>query len=202
MPQETKAILHQTEHAVRQGLRATADDPEALRKAIELALDYRGDVTIERRSAATSAATDERRGASEAVDCYIFDVKRERSGDLTVRAIPKDRDEKIAIPFNEIESLTFTGRDTAAGRSFETWMKNYVKKKLAGEEASIRRIELNRNLAGDELDRRIQRPASVKEMRELYKVAYLRVHALIKAKGEAHVWHLVAKPEETLPSKG
>lgn len=136
MPQETKSIHHQTELEPAQGLCARSADPEALRKAITLALDYRGDVTIERRTAATPA-TGELRGAPESVECYIFDVKRDNDTIAAVRAIPKGSDEKIMIPFADIESVTFTGRDTAAGKSFETWMKNYVKKKLAGEEASI-----------------------------------------------------------------
>jgi hypothetical protein len=29
--------------------------------------------------------------------------------------------------------IEFTGRDTAAGKSFETWIKNYLARKKAGE---------------------------------------------------------------------
>jgi hypothetical protein len=46
---------------------------------------------------------------------------------------PKDRDEKIAISYADIAALEFTGRDTAAGKSFETWVKKYQEKKAAGE---------------------------------------------------------------------
>ena len=47
--------------------------------------------------------------------------------------IPKDTNDKIAIPYSEIARLEFTGRDTAAGKSFETWVKKYQQKKAAGE---------------------------------------------------------------------
>ena len=33
----------------------------------------------------------------------------------------------------DIAALAFTGRDTAAGRSWEAWMKKYAEKKAAGE---------------------------------------------------------------------
>ena len=45
--------------------------------------------------------------------------------------------EKLTLTFAQIDRLEFTGRDTAAGKSFETWLKKYVEKKLAGEKASI-----------------------------------------------------------------
>ena len=35
--------------------------------------------------------------------------------------------------YNEIARLEFTGRDTAAGKSFETWVRKYREKKAAGE---------------------------------------------------------------------
>ena len=110
----------------RQGIVVDGSDPEQLRTAIDLALDYRGDVTITRRS------------TGEAIEGYLFD----RAGgpapqDSTIRIIPSDRDERITISFDDIARIDFTGKDTAAGKSFETWMKKYVEKKLAGEQASI-----------------------------------------------------------------
>ena len=50
-----------------------------------------------------------------------------------MRIFPKDRDEKVAISYADIARLEFTGRDTAAGKSFETWVKKYHEKKAAGE---------------------------------------------------------------------
>ena len=115
---ETPADLH--------GHRADASNPEALREAIELAFNYRGDVTIVRASDGSS------------IEGYIFDRRADRAtGDLILRVIPKTSDERVAIPFSDIAILHFSGKDTASGKSFETWIKKYAEKKLAGEKASI-----------------------------------------------------------------
>jgi hypothetical protein len=37
------------------------------------------------------------------------------------------------IAYSDIAALAFTGRDTAAGKSWEAWVKKYVEKKAAGE---------------------------------------------------------------------
>jgi hypothetical protein len=50
-----------------------------------------------------------------------------------VRLFPKDNDEKISIPYSDIARLVFSGKDTAAGKSFETWVRKYQEKKAAGE---------------------------------------------------------------------
>lgn len=126
MPQETKSkVSASADEQSLQGHTADASDQVALRKAVELALDYRGDVTITR-------------SGGEALECFIFDLKdADDLEKMVIRVMPKDRDEKLAIRLAEVASIAFTGRDTAAGRSFQTWMKKYVEKKLAGEVASI-----------------------------------------------------------------
>jgi hypothetical protein len=45
---------------------------------------------------------------------------------------------KLAIAYIDIAGLAFTGRDAAAGKSWEAWVKKYMEKKAAGE----RNIEL------------------------------------------------------------
>jgi hypothetical protein len=50
-----------------------------------------------------------------------------------VRIIPSDARAKVNISYAEIAALAFTGRDTAAGRTFEAWVKKYWEKKAAGE---------------------------------------------------------------------
>ena len=40
---------------------------------------------------------------------------------------------KIAITYADIASLAFTGRDPAAGKSWEAWVKKYMERKAAGE---------------------------------------------------------------------
>ena len=87
-----------------------------LREALEKAFDYRGDVTLQLRT-------------GETVEGYIFD----RRPDSAVRLIPKGESGKRTIAWQEITGVSFTGRDTAAGKSWEAWMKKYNEKKQAGE---------------------------------------------------------------------
>jgi hypothetical protein len=94
---------------------------EEVRQALEKAFDYRGDVTITRKDGSK-------------VEGYIFDRRTGKSlADSAVRLFPKDSDKKISIPYSEIAALAFSGRDTAAGRSFEAWVRKYWEKKAAGE---------------------------------------------------------------------
>ena len=96
-------------------------DAEVL-DALEKAFDYRGDVTITCKD-----------GSS--VEGYIFDRRPGRTlADSFVRLLPKDRPEKVAIAYSEVAGLAFTGRDTAAGKSWAAWVKKYWEKKAAGEE--------------------------------------------------------------------
>ena len=112
-------------HIGLRGLIVDRADPQRLREAIEFAVDYRGDVTISRTS------------TGQSIEGYVFDCRiGESSADCVARVMMASA-ERIAIPYDDIAQIEFTGRDTAEGKSFETWMKNYVKKKLAGEEASI-----------------------------------------------------------------
>jgi hypothetical protein len=92
-----------------------------LRDALEQAFDYRGDVTITRKDGSR-------------VEGYIFD---RRSGptlaESAVRLIPQNSPQKISIPYSDIAALAFTGRDTAAGKSWQAWVRKYWEKKAAGE---------------------------------------------------------------------
>ena len=45
----------------------------------------------------------------------------------------KIRQQKISIPYSDIAALAFSGRDTAAGKSWEAWVRKYWEKKAAGE---------------------------------------------------------------------
>jgi len=129
MPQETKARPFDAEEAEKIGFEheklegwipALATDDE-LRTALEKAFDYRGDVTLTLKN-------------GDRVEGYIFDRTTATTlGDSAVRMMPKDRDEKRSIRYADIAWIEFTGRDTAAGKSFETWVKKYHEKKAAGE---------------------------------------------------------------------
>ena len=97
-----------------------ASEPELL-AALDKAFDYRGDVTITRKD------------GSE-IEGYIFDRRVAASiADSVVRILPKDAAGKISVRYAEIAALAFTGRDTAAGKSWEAWVRKYWDKKVAGE---------------------------------------------------------------------
>lgn len=99
---------------------ALATDAE-IREALEKAFDYRGDVTITRKDGSK-------------VEGYLFDRRSGASlNDSFVRVIPSTAREKVNIAYGDIAALAFTGRDTAAGKTFEAWVKKYWEKKAAGE---------------------------------------------------------------------
>ena len=94
---------------------------EEVRLALEKAFDYRGDITITLKN-------------GEKVEGYIFDRRTGKTlADSAVRLYPKSGNEKISIPYADIAALAFTGKDTAAGKSWEAWMQRYREKKAAGE---------------------------------------------------------------------
>ena len=94
---------------------------EEIRIALEKAFDYRGDVTITRKDGSK-------------IEGYLFDRRTASTlKDSLVRLYPKNSSEKLSVSYADIAALAFTGRDTAAGKSWEAWMKKYAAKKAAGE---------------------------------------------------------------------
>jgi hypothetical protein len=96
-----------------------------VREALEKAFDYRGDVTVTRKDGTT-------------VEGYLYDRRSEPTLEASlVRIIPTPKPgvpvERVMIPYADIAALQFTGRDTAAGKTFEAWIKKYWEKKAAGE---------------------------------------------------------------------
>jgi hypothetical protein len=110
-----------TEHERLEGWIPELASEEELRAALEKAFDYRGDVTITRKDGSK-------------IEGYLFDRRTGSSlGDSVVRIYPKNSNEKVTVSYAEIGALAFSGRDTAAGKSWEAWMKKYAEKKAAGE---------------------------------------------------------------------
>jgi hypothetical protein len=94
---------------------------EELRAALEKAFDYRGDVTITRKDGSK-------------IEGYLFDRRPGATlKDSLVRLYPKNSGEKVAVSYADIAALVFSGRDTAAGKSWEAWMKKYAEKRARGE---------------------------------------------------------------------
>jgi hypothetical protein len=97
-----------------------ASDAE-VREALEKAFDYRGNITVTRKDGSK-------------VEGYLFDRRTGTTlSDSYIRIIPVKETTKISIAYNDVAALVFSGRDTAAGKSFEAWVKKYWEKKAAGE---------------------------------------------------------------------
>lgn len=94
--------------------------------ALEKAFDYRGDVTITLKDGAK-------------IEGYIFDrVTGTNLGTSFLRLLPRDSTQRIKIVYADIGALVFSGRDPAAGKSWEAWVRKYWAKKTSGEgEASL-----------------------------------------------------------------
>ncbi|MGB8834755.1 MAG: hypothetical protein WCC95_21565 [Candidatus Sulfotelmatobacter sp.] len=118
---DTLELAPGTIHEKHEGWIPQLATDEEIRVALEKAFDYRGDVTLTRKDGST-------------IEGYIFDRRTAATlKDSVVRLYPKNANEKISVPYADIAALAFTGRDTAAGKSWEAWMKKYAAKKAAGE---------------------------------------------------------------------
>ena len=93
-----------------------------VREALEKAFDYRGDLTVTLKN-------------GEKLEGYLFDRRNDGASlsECYARMIPKGSREKIRIAYSDVAALAFTGKDTAAGRSFAAWVRKYNEKKAAGE---------------------------------------------------------------------
>jgi len=118
---DTLEVAPGTIHETVQGWVPKLATEEELRIALEKAFDYRGDVTITLKN-------------NSNIEGYLFD--RTTGPSLTtsfVRILPKDSSQKLKISYADIAALAFTGRDTAAGKSWEAWVGKYWQKKATGE---------------------------------------------------------------------
>jgi len=110
-----------TIHESVQGWVPTLASEEELRIALEKAFDYRGDVTLTLKD-------------NSKIEGYLFDRTSGPSLSTSfVRILPKDSTQKLKIAYADIAALAFTGRDTAAGKSWEAWVGKYWQKKATGE---------------------------------------------------------------------
>ena len=117
---DTLEVAPGTVHESVQGWVPALATEEELRIALEKAFDYRGDVTITRKDGTK-------------LEGYIFDrVAGATLSNSFVRLLPRDSNQRTKIAYSEIAALSFSGRDTAAGKSWEAWVKKYWEKKSTG----------------------------------------------------------------------
>ena len=112
-------------HEKLQGWVPDLSNENELREALEKAFDYRGDVTITRKDGTL-------------VEGYLFDRRQGKTlSDSQVRVLPSNGSPRVSIPYSDVAALAFTGRDSAAGKSWEAWTRKYWEKKAAGETAAV-----------------------------------------------------------------
>jgi len=92
-----------------------------IRAVVEKAFDYRGDVTITRKDGSQ-------------ITGYLFDRRTGPTLETSaVRLMLPSSNDRPSIPYSDIAAIAFTGRDTAAGKSYEAWVKKYWEKRAKGE---------------------------------------------------------------------
>ena len=101
-----------------------------LAEAVELAFDYRGDVTLELTSGGLVVG-------------YLFNRDVD-APDPWIEVFPADDPTPRRIAYADISSLAFTGEDTANGKSWETW----VSKKESERRAEAARVEADARTRG------------------------------------------------------
>jgi hypothetical protein len=114
--------MSETQEKSLQGWIPPLASDEEVRAALEKAFDYRGDISLTLRDGGI-------------IEGYLFDRRGDGAtlDDCTASVYPKDRDEKVTVRYSQIARVEFSGKDTAHGKSFETWMKKYFERKAAGE---------------------------------------------------------------------
>jgi hypothetical protein len=110
-----------TEHERLEGWIPELASDDDLRQALEKAFDYRGDVTITTKS-------------GEKIEAYIFNrtTGATLAGSFVQYFSPKSP-AKLTLNYSEIARLEFSGKDRAAGKHWEDWLKAYNERKAAGE---------------------------------------------------------------------
>jgi hypothetical protein len=118
---ESLELAPGTEHEKLEGwIPALAGDDE-IRAALEKAFDYRGDVTITTK-------------AGEVIEAYIFNRSTGATlADSWVQYFTPKANDKRKLSYAEIARLEFSGKDRAAGKHWEDWVKAYNERKAAGE---------------------------------------------------------------------
>ena len=110
-----------TEHKKLEGWVPEVATEDDLRNALEKAFEYRGDVAITTKS-------------GQRIEAYIFNRHTGSTlADSYVQYFAPNIADKQKLSYSEIARLEFTGKDRAAGKHWEDWVKAYNERKAAGE---------------------------------------------------------------------
>ncbi len=125
----TDAKYHTPEGGTLEGRVFRPFTAEELAEVVDLAFDYRGDVTIQLAS-------------GEHITGYIFN--RSANGSSSSLELFPAPGGQMTIPYSDIVSIAFTGEDTAIGKSWETW----VNKKESDRRAERDRVTADAKARG------------------------------------------------------
>lgn len=110
-----------SEHLNLEGWVPELAGEEDLRLALEKAFDYRGDVTLTLKN-------------GERIEAYIFNcLSGPTLAESFLQYFTPNAAEKRKVSYAEIARVEFSGKDRAAGKHWEAWVKAYNEKKAAGE---------------------------------------------------------------------
>ncbi len=88
-----------------------SDDREDVR-VVNMALDYRGDVTIRLHS-------------GQQITGYVFDRQLAGAELCSIRMFVAGQTNPVMVHGSDMAQIDFTGQDTAFGRSWEDWAKKW-----------------------------------------------------------------------------
>jgi hypothetical protein len=118
---ETMEVAPGFEHHKLEGWIPAFATEQEVRSALEQAFDYRGDVTLTLKDGTT-------------IEGYIFNrLTGATLADSYVEYYTADVPAKQSTRYSEIARLEFTGKDRAAGKQWEDWIRKYNERKAAGE---------------------------------------------------------------------
>ena len=89
--------------------------------------------------------------------------------------------------------MTHAVIEVLSGGRAPRWMAEGLAIYVAGESATLPKIDDQGRLETGELEARLARPSQIGESRKLYAMAYHKIRAMIEAEGEASVWRRVAR---------
>ena len=110
-----------SEHENLEGWIPSLACDDDLRQALDKALDYRGDVTITLKN-------------GEHIEAFIFNRQSGPTlAESFLQYFTPASPEKRKVSYAEIAAVKFSGKDRAAGKHWEDWVKAYNEKKAVGE---------------------------------------------------------------------
>jgi hypothetical protein len=129
MPADIKTHPNPHRHASLEGATFAFHSEADRIEAIDKAFDYRGDVTLTLHN--------------EQVEGYIFN-RDPKAVPPRIEVFIKGSNEPRIIPYADIVSIAFTGKDTADGKSWDAW----VNKKESERQAEADRIKAEAEAQG------------------------------------------------------